>query len=179
MGSIDFKDIDKELKVIDIGRKGNLVRFYLGKKEDKWGWTNPNYKDSRGKTPDWLKPSDIYYGDDWNDAPYDCNAAPVYDEFIKGYVDIAFDFECQVLEPLIPDTHKHWSKDDMRDRKVPCLIILAAGYEYPETYYKPDENGNYVPTFDFLTALEDNKVAKIYFGDNIQKILDLAERGDM
>lgn len=176
---IDEKDYDKDLVVIDVARKGNLVRFYLGKKEGKWGWTNPNYKDSRDETPDWLKPSDIYYGDDWNDAPYDCNAGPVYDEFIKGYMDIAFDFECQVLEPLIPDTHKYWSKDDMRDRKVPCLIILAAGYEYPENYYKPDENGNYVPTFDFLTSLEDNKVAKIYFGDNIQKILNLAEREDM
>lgn len=176
---IDEKDYDKDLVVIDVARKGNLVRFYLGKKEGKWGWTNPNYKDSHGETPDWLKPSDIYYGDDWNDAPYDCNAGPVYDEFIKGYIDIAFDFECQVLEPLIPDTHKYWSKDDMRDRKVPCLIILVAGYEYPETYYKPDENGKYVPPFDFLTALEDNKVAKIYFGDNIQRILDLAEREDM
>lgn len=179
MRNIDFKDIDKELEVIDIGIKGNLVRFYLGKKEDKWGWTNPNYKDYHGETPDWLKPSDTYYGDDWDDAPYDCNAGPVYDEFIKGYIDIAFDFECQVLEPQTPITYKYWSKDDMRDRKIPCLIILAVGYEYPEIYYKPDENGNYVPTFDFLTSLEDNKVAKIYFGDNVQKILDLAEREDM
>ena len=172
-------DLDKDLEVIDIVSRGNLIRFYLGKKEGKWGWTNPNYKDSHGETPDWLKPSDIYYGDDWDDAPYDCNAGPVYSEFIKGYIDIAFDFDCELLEPEKPITYKDWSKDDMRDRKVPCLIILTAGYEYPETYYKPDENGNFVPTFDFFNSLEDNKVAKIYFGDNVQRILDLVEREDM
>lgn len=179
MSSIDVKDIDKELEVIDIGRKGNLVRFYLGKKGDKWGYTNPNFKDSSGNKPDWLKPSDIYYGDDWNDAPYDCNAGPVYEEFIKGYIDIAFGFECELLEPQAPMTYKYWSKDDMRDRKVPCLIILPVGYEYPEIRYELHENDNYVPAFDFLTSLEDNRVAKIYFGDKVQKILDIAEREDM
>lgn len=33
MSSIEFRDIDKGLEIIDIARKGNLVRFYLGKKE--------------------------------------------------------------------------------------------------------------------------------------------------
>ena len=62
--------------------------FYLGKKEGKWGYTNPNYKDYKGETPDWLEPSDIYYGDDWDDAPYEHNAGTVYEWFVKGYIDI-------------------------------------------------------------------------------------------
>ena len=179
MNSIDFKDIDKELEVIDIGIKGNLVRFYLGKKEGEWGYTNPDFKDFSGKKPYWLKPSNIYYGDDWDDAPYECNAGPVYAEFVKGYVDIAFDFDCSLLEPVTPETYKYWCKDDMVAKKIPCLIVLPVNYEFPEIYYKTNEHGNYVPTFDFLTSLEDNKVAKIYFGDNVQRILDLAEREDM
>ena len=33
MSNIDFNYIDKDLEIIDISRKGYLVRFYLGKKE--------------------------------------------------------------------------------------------------------------------------------------------------
>ena len=41
------------LKVIDFDRKGNVIRFYLGKKTAAWGWTNPDYKDPYdGKRPD-------------------------------------------------------------------------------------------------------------------------------
>ena len=80
MSNIDFNDIDKDLEIIDIARKGHLVRFYLGKKEREWGYTNPNYKDYKGQTPDWLRPSDIYYGDDWDDAPYEHNAGTPYEE---------------------------------------------------------------------------------------------------
>lgn len=36
-------------QIIDFKRKGNMVRFYIGKNGEQWG-------------------------DDWNDAPYDCNA---------------------------------------------------------------------------------------------------------
>ncbi len=52
------------MKIIDFERKGNIVRFYLGEKTKDWGWTRPDYKDYDGKTPNWLKPCDKYYGDD-------------------------------------------------------------------------------------------------------------------
>ena len=71
-------------KIIDFEVKGNVVRFYLGNKTDEWGWTNKNYKDRNGNTPDWLKPNDTYYGDDWDDVPYEHNAGLVYDKFVKG-----------------------------------------------------------------------------------------------
>lgn len=45
------------MKIIDFERKGNLVRFYLGD-DDLEEW----------------------YGDDWNDTPYEHNAGQVYDE---------------------------------------------------------------------------------------------------
>lgn len=43
------------MKIIDFERKGNLVRFYLGD-DDLVEW----------------------YGDDWNDTPYEHNAERVY-----------------------------------------------------------------------------------------------------
>lgn len=64
------------MKIIDFERKGNLVRFYLGD-DDLVEW----------------------YGDDWNDTPYEHNAERVYDEYIKGYCDMMFPFDDLVLEP--------------------------------------------------------------------------------
>lgn len=179
MSNIDFRDVDKGLEIIDIARKGHLVRFYLGKKEVEWGYTNPNYKNYKGETPNWLEPSDIYYGDDWNDAPYECNAGPVYGEFIKGYIDIAFDFDCRLLEPMAPETYKYWCKDDMVAKKIPCLIVLPVNYEFPETYYKTNEDGSYTPTFDFFNELKDDKIVKLFYGDSVKKLLEISERDDM
>lgn len=42
------------MQIIDMEKKGNVVRFYLGENGKQWG-------------------------DDWNDAPYDCNAGTVYE----------------------------------------------------------------------------------------------------
>ena len=87
------------MKIIDFKKKGNVVRFYLGEETPDWGWTRSDYT-RNGTTPDWLKPSDRYYGDDWDDRPYEHNAGQVYEEFIKGYKDVAFDFDDLVLENL-------------------------------------------------------------------------------
>ena len=46
------------LKIIDFEKKGNVVRFYYGK--------------------DSLKE---WYGDDWDDRPYEHNAGEVYHRF--------------------------------------------------------------------------------------------------
>ena len=110
------------MTIIDFERKGNVIRFYLGEKTEEWGWTNPDYKDSNEKTPEWLKSSDYYWGDDWDDFPYDCNAGRVYDHFIKGHKDVIADFDDVVLEPV--DLDYVCSKDDMVNRDVPCIIVI-------------------------------------------------------
>ena len=111
------------MKIVDIERKGNVVRFYLGKKTDDWGWTNPDYKDSQGNTPDWLKPSDRFYGDDWDDAPYEHNADRVYDQFIYGYVDKSAGFDDLVLMPADGDYNSDYCKNDFIS-KTPYLIVV-------------------------------------------------------
>ena len=152
------------MNIIDFEKRGNVVRFYLGEKTEEWGWVNPNYKDYNGDTPDWLKPKDRYYGDDWNDVPYECNAGSVYGEFIKGYKDISFPFDYIVLEPC--DTDKTlWCKDDMADRRVPCIVVIKFG--------KPNSadeliGGEYIcEDFNYWACGDRENVIKYYFGDNM------------
>ena len=54
------------MKIIDWEAKGNVVRYFLGA-DDLESW----------------------YGDDWDDVPYEHNAEQVYDQFVKGYMDVA------------------------------------------------------------------------------------------
>ena len=121
-----------ELKVIDFERKGNVVRLYLGVGTDYWG-------------------------DDWDDVPYEHNAGTVYDEYVKGYVDVAFPFNMLVCE-LSDDwtRNSRWSKDDMKKRKVPCIVIT-------------DDNDSWDDNFS--TAIADESSRKIYFGDKAEILL--------
>lgn len=155
------------MKVIDFVKKGNIVRFFLGEKTDDWGWTNPDYKDYKGETPDWLKPQDEYYGDDWNDAPYEHNAGEVYDEFIKGYIDVAFPFNFAVLEPRDGCDNSRWCKDDLRDKGVPCIIAK----KIPEDEY----DWNY-DNYNCVVAMSD--AVKITFNMDEEELRKLiAEAG--
>lgn len=126
------------MKIIDFDKKGNVVRFYFG---------DDSLTD--------------YWGDDWNDRPYECNAGTVYEEFTKGYVDVAFDFDSLVLEPE-NDWRNHgnsqWCKDDMRERKVPCIIVVPK-----ELLEDTWEDG-----FNYWVAAD--RVRKIYFNDPIDTL---------
>lgn len=143
------------MKIIDFKKKGNVVRFYLGEETPEWGWTKPDYT-RNGKTPDWLKPSDRYYGDDWDDRPYEHNAGQVYEEFIKDYKDVAFDFDDLVLEPADGawNCNSRWCKDDMVARKVPCIIAVP----------KEVHQDSWDDAFDTWAGADGIK--KYYFGDD-------------
>ena len=142
------------MQIIDFKRKGNVVRFYLGEKTPDWGWTRSDYT-RNGKTPDWLKPSDKYYGDDWDDRPYEHNASQVYEEFIKGYKDIAFDFDDLVLEPCDGELNSCWCKEDMVARRVPCIIIVP----------KEVVGDSWNDAFSYWSGCDG--IRKFYFGDII------------
>ena len=97
-----------------------------------------------------------YWGDDWNDSPYEHNAGQVYEEFIKGYKDIAFDFDDLVLEPCDGEYNSPWCKDDMRNRKVPCILVV------PKLAVEHSWNT------DFKYWVGDDCVKKYYFGDELE-----------
>ena len=123
------------MKIIDFEKKGNVVRFYLGIDELK----------------DW-------HGDDWNDAPYNLNAGPVYDNYITSYKDIAFPFDDLVLEPCEEVFNCQWTKDDMKHRQVPCIIVI------PHTFV---ENSWYGQDFNHWLGVDGIK--KYYFGDKMEE----------
>jgi len=92
-----------ENEIIDLSKKGNLVRLYLGKNGEQ-------------------------KGDNWDSIPYEHNARTVYGKFIKGYCDIVIDFDYEIKEP-----HEHlnvvnlkYCKQDMVKKKVYALVIVSS-----------------------------------------------------
>ena len=124
------------MKIIDFEKRGNVVRFYCGKDD-----------------------CEDYWGDDWNDRPYEHNAERVYSEYIEEYIDVAVDMDYHVMEPADDwryNNNTPFSKEDMKKRSVPCIIVVP-------------ENDSYVSEEFNRYAVSDN-VDKIYFGDSIEKL---------
>ena len=97
------------MKIIGWNRKGNIVRFALGNDD-----------------------LDYWFGDDWNNSPYEHNASttPLFD--IEKYTDVAFRYNVSVLEAQ-DDWHYNgnspFSMDDFKERKTPILVIDVTGKE--------------------------------------------------
>lgn len=97
------------MQIIDMEKKGNVVRFYLGENGNQWG-------------------------DDWDDAPYEHNAERVYEDYVKATKDIAFPYDDIVLEPCDGVSDSIYSKKDMIKRKVPCLVVVPREL-YKDDYF--------------------------------------------
>ena len=121
------------MKIIDFSKKGNVVRFYLGEDDLKEWW-----------------------GDDWDDAPYEYNAEKVYDEYVSGHKDVAFLFDSLVIEPCEGVTNSEWSKEDMIHRRVPCIIVVPMDLAKDSWYGQ-----------DFNHWIGVDGVEKYYFGDRM------------
>lgn len=134
------------MKIIDFIIRGNQVKFLLGA---------DNCND--------------YWGDDWNDKPYEHNAGEVYDRFVEAYFVKTFPWDYLVREPAdgARDGNSWYSKEDMIKRHVPCVVAL---------------DGKYHDTWDdsFSAVVGNSKAIKYYFGDKIdeekENIVYLKER---
>ena len=104
-------------KIIDFERKGNVIRFYLGKKTADWGWTKPGCG----------KPSDTFYGRNWDIAPYrQGNADLVHSQFVYGHYDIYVPFDFVVAEPSDysdKNGRVRISKNALVNREMPAIEI--------------------------------------------------------
>ena len=120
-------------KIIDFAKKGNVVRFFLGEDGLEEWW-----------------------GDDWDDAPYDLNAGEVYDEYVSGHRDIAFPFDDMVLEPCEGSMNCGYCKEDMRKRLVPCVIVVPKRI-YEDSWYT-----------DFSHWAGADGVKRFFFGDKME-----------
>jgi len=131
------------MKIVDFKTYGNVIKLYFG--ED-------SFHD--------------YWGDDWNDVPYEHNAGRVYDDFISGTVEFAFNSNFSVLEAC--DDYRNmgnssYCKDDFKDRKVPCIVIVK----------KTDKYTDYTHCFESFikpNGFNADEVFKIYFNDNLDKL---------
>ena len=127
-----------KIGIIDCEKKGNVVRFYLGDVTDE------------------------YYGDAWECSSYEHNASVVYQRFVKETVDVAFPFDCEVLEP-VNDWRNHGnsnlSRNDLKERKMPCLIVVP-----------PQKDDGYVHYYNdcFYDCVGMENVLKFYFGDELK-----------
>lgn len=126
-------------EIIDFERKGNVVRFYLGKNGEQWG-------------------------DDWDDSPYDCNAGSVYDRYVEDTHDVYVPFDWQVLEPCDGVWNCQYSKKDMIERDVPCLIFIP-----------PSALENQWDTENFSKFVGGSDVLRVYFGDTVDEFVRLLE----
>lgn len=121
------------MKIIDWEAKGNVVRYFLGADDlERW------------------------YGDDWDDAPYEHNAEQVYDQFVKGYMDVAYPFDTVVLEPRDGCLNSPWCKDDMVARRVP--IIITNDNVDPYDWSRQE---------DFQCLCPDTNTHRVYMGDHV------------
>lgn len=123
------------MKIIDFAKKGNVVRFFLGA-DDLEEW----------------------YGDDWDDTPYEYNAGEVYERFVSAQRDIAFPFDDLVLEPQDCGykTYSGFCKNDMIVRRVPCIIVVPK--ELADTSWDT--------SFAYWAGADG--VKRYYFGDRME-----------
>ena len=126
------------MKIIDYAVKGNVVRFFLGEDD-----------------------CTDYWGDDWNDAPYEHNAGTVYDRFVSGYRDMTFGFDDLVLEPCTGEFNSIWSKDDMKQRQMPCIVVVPA----------ERAKGSWENSFRYWQGADG--VKRFYFGDSMAPSIEL------
>lgn len=131
-----------EYLVCDWKTKGNLVRFYYCAADDY----------------------DKVWGDDWDDKPYEHNAGMVYDRYVKGYIDMCFNFDIVLLEAENDWSYRGnspFSKEDFKNKLAPILIA-----------YKPPENDWWDGSeyHQLLGAENSNQILKFYMGTEIHTL---------
>lgn len=114
-----------------------MVRFYLGKDNDE-----------------------EYGSDDWNDTPYECNAGPVYPQYVTGTADLVFPFDSLVLEPCSDAFNSNYCKDDMKAGIVPCIIVVPADLA----------KASWKTSFDYW--ISSKGILKFYFNDQMEPSSD-------
>jgi len=133
------------MKIIDFEVRGNVVRFALG-----------------------ADCCDDYWGDDWDDRPYEHNAGEVYSQYIKGYATIMFPFNYMVLTPETDwhyESNSPFCKDDFKTRKAPCVVAVELkdnDYDWSVCYSQ-----------DALRA----DVLKFYFEDEMKPGIYVYDKG--
>lgn len=138
----------EDLKLIDMDRTSSGFKAFFGKKD-----------------------CTDYWGDDWNDKPYEHNAGEVYDEFVERTVDFNIPFGCRAYMPCDGEYNSRWSKEDFKNMVTPILIVVPKSIADKEMYaWSNDDYKSWVGTKGVVRFyLEDSKE------DFIKKLVGLYE----
>ena len=120
------------MKIIDAKIKGNAVRFFLGEDDLKEWW-----------------------GDDWNDRPYEYNCGEVYEKYVSGIVDVVFPFDWYVSEPCKGCLNSDYAREDFMAGNVPLVAVCK---------------GEDVWDDDFRSVIGAPSAKAFYMGDRIEKL---------
>lgn len=134
------------MKIIDFETKGNVIRFALGADD-----------------------CNDYWGDDWDDIPYEHNAGPVYDDYITGYATVFVPFDYTVCS-MEHDWHYQGgrygsglAKEDFKLEYAPCLVVDMC----------PDWDANYSNA-----ALKKNSI-EFFFNDTLEPGTYILDHGSL
>lgn len=120
------------MKIIDARIRGNVVRFFLGKDDlEKW------------------------WGDDWDDCPYEHNCSEVYDEYVSETVDVAFSLDWYVSEPCKGVCNSDYAREDFVAGNVPLVAVCR----------EEDAWGD-----DFISVIGKPSTMTFYMGDKVEKL---------
>lgn len=100
----------KTYKIIDAEVRGNRIDLYLAK---------PDIKD--------------WWGDDWNDTPYEHNCGTVYSDFVekKFTLYVMGDYTVHEACEILSDGHdSHVCRDNFKKGGIPMVAIVSDG-DYP------------------------------------------------
>lgn len=136
------------MKIIDFFRHGNIVRLYYGEDD-----------------------CNDYWGDDWDDAPYEHNAGGVYSKYVRGFVEFAFPLDFAVKEPCDGCFNSPFSKEDMKNRKIPCITIFNGNTGNTlDIYFEDNTESTFKAITEFggvqLVSYDNEKNSVIYNKEN-------------
>lgn len=133
------------MKIIDFFRYGNIFRLYCGEDD-----------------------CNDYWGDDWDNVPYEHNAGGVYNRYIKGFAEFAFPLDFVITEPRDGYANSPYSKEDMKNRAVPCITI-SNGNKL-NIYFEDDTDSTFKAITGFggvqLVSYDKEKNSVIYNKEN-------------
>lgn len=103
-----------------------------------------------------------YWGDDWNDAPYEHNAGKVYKKFVKKTLYFNLNPAYVFAEPCAGHTNSPFSKENMKKRKIPCFSFVDI----------KDYRKNTVVPITMKSVMLTENSQSIYFGDSEQSVIE-------
>ncbi len=118
-----------------------------------------------------------YWGDDWNDAPYEHNAGRVYERYVQMKVHYK-PFNCIAVQPCdIHDPNSKWCKEDFKKERTPCLLLVPHSLlEELDLSEKHTTNNDLIREYDDWYKFTYDKflgregVTEIYFNETFDSI---------